>query len=244
MFVENPSASLEPRWWSLFLPGTGPKTRHRKDSAMQVQYYEPITRVNVPNIHVLPMLLQMRCYGQSACGALHLEVNHASSPHDREDPICRSRFHKALLVDVEETPRLPYRKGLLKLEGKFRGRPRVGYKCDLDIIDIFALLEFNLGVLENSERPLYPKITFSPIVFGSNCRPKLPYNDSEQLKHFLQVVRKVLLSSEPQIDCTSISQTTLQILEWLGVISEVSDPLYKVTMLPQQFETIFGVKLP
>ena len=216
-----------------------------------VQYYVPFWshEAAVGNLHLVPLLLHMRWYGQPSGSDVHLCVSHLESKRYGANKVL-SKFHKVLWDDVEDSEKSPCRKARLRLEGKLNGE------------DIFAILEFDMNSPGTTSR-----ITFSPVPFGLNGKPRLPYRDDKQFALFLQITRIVLdapggmvwndkiLAKEvhkrisvPEWEFyDSNASFFLGELEKLRVIRRIDNVRYsyeKSFATGLQFEEIFGVKLP
>jgi len=209
-------------------------------------YYVTLADARISNPQVVPFLLLARWYGQQVGSDMHLAVSHRETA-DQHSNIVGTKFHKILLDDVDDSERSPFRKARLRLEGK-------------DEVEngIFGLLEWlDLDRL-NTMRSCYLKL--SPVPFGSDGRPKLPFKD-ENLEFFLKIVSIVL--KEPvgyRIDPEKLAekvQTTLSLpyyefddsKAWywlgemlkLGLVSNLSvrDRIHETTMGLHVFRQIF-----
>jgi len=166
---------------------------------------------------------------------------------DVDESLVVSVFHKALLIDVCDSPGFSYRMGTLKLDGKLEGK------------DIFALLELNMGMLTGSPNQNL-KLTLSPVPFGLNGCPKLPYNKGDEMTMFLQVVKAVLnlkRLKSPGCLVDEVRKTTrnlsfnipcaerwLSELLKLALIRKLDFEEYESIVASGQFEETFGVELP
>jgi len=152
----------------------------------------------------------------------------------------------------------PYRKVTLRLEG--RPRKDICLRPGSDLDKHFALLEFD------PFRPFQAIITLSPVPFGRNHKPELPFTGVEKL-FFLHILR-ILTRSDTSL------WTTTQLWEEMAKINEVAsintynnvaqclskmatfdlarwerlndkDPIaYMSTSAGFNFEKIFDVQLP
>lgn len=210
---------------------------------MSAPYYTPITSemgIIVLNPEVIELLLIMGWNGINPPSHKHLEIRYPSAIN----PSCNHRFatfHKVLWDDVDESKTSPFRKARLRMEGSADGTPKV-----------FGLLE-NINI--DDPKKSRPQLTFSPVPFGPDGKPILPYKGQER-EDFLRLAGDLLLGSlqgwssmriEAEINhrCSSnpIKAVMLENLRKLAVIV-VRGGIFKVTMLSEEFEEIFGVKLP
>ena len=201
-----------------------------------VKFYEKIDKyVRIDNVGVIPLMLHMRWFGQPVGRDIHLIVSHPNEARN----IASTEFHKVLWDDVDESNGAPYRKARLRLEGKQNGR------------DVYALLEFNLDrSLDGGQ------ITFSPVPFGCDGRPKLPktfrlefaaaaFSLSGSWKGgALETAIRVFLGSQPVMNDAIITLLQVGIIECKQDLGHYSNCVYQTTMIAPHFEEIFGVKLP
>ncbi len=129
-----------------------------------VDWYAPITEpVLIRNMDMVPFLLQATWLGQGVKSDLQIEV--VTPRKDCGD--LHVKFHTVFFDEMEKSP---CRRGRLRLEG-----------CH-DNQDIFALLHIDVDQHTNKE------ITFSPVPFGPNGKPKVPYKN-ERLTRFLDAAK-------------------------------------------------------
>jgi len=215
-----------------------------------VQFYVPITScVSVVNPQVIPFLLQMRWFGQRAGSEIHLEVSHPRSD-GRHELVERTKFHKLLWDDVDDSEGAAFRMGRLRLEGNRENKK------------VFAIVWLNI------DRPdLLCSIIFSPVPFGPDGKAILPYT-GDKLEMFFQVARLVLFGGLRTI-WTDESLTrelhihkTMNIPEhefdssnawfWLGELEKIAlvkccageKRSYASVMTSSRFQEVFGIELP
>jgi len=216
---------------------------------MGVTYYHKIRIAggsSIVNPEVIDLLLLMRWHGEKPSYKKHLEVIYPSVV----SPSCnhrKARFWKITCDDIDDSDSAPFRRARLRMEGSADGVP-----------EVYALLEnVNIDNVNDGNST----ITFAPVPFGAGGKPLLPYKDKE-LSDFLTVAREVLLGSDwnPEKLFTEIKRIShlfvtektraswavwfLEQFDYLGVTKRDGDNTHWVIMAPQEFENIFGVKLP
>lgn len=142
-----------------------------------------------------------------------------------------------------------FRKATLMLRGK-DGAAR-------DHKSVFVMLDMDLS----NQRVVRAK--FSPVEFGDNGKPVLPYK-GDDLAIFLRVVRALTLYPEKIIDVDGLVKEVKPLLldmghhidfwditasywfgetDKLGITREAESNQHTIVMLPQEVEHIFGVSL-
>ncbi len=211
-----------------------------------MKFYEPVGPVGPVGISNLEAITQfhlpLRWKGLPVSKKLHLGVSYSETIPDGSNN-WRGDFKVYGLV-FDDSERSPFKKATLWLEGK----------CAASDKDVFAIL-----VLDLNDDPNHGKeITFSPVRFGIDCKPKLPLSGKE-LSLFLQVAKVILLSGELYWYDRSLAHAMqlspdcrlheyhaswfLERMNELAIVSSLGNS-YKTMMIPQEFERIFGVKLP
>jgi len=214
---------------------------------MKIGYYTWYKPANMKNPEVVSFLMQKRWYSDPAASKFHLIVEHFQ---EGTEFAIRTTYSKLLLRDVDDSTSFPFRRGKLSLGGKLN-----------DGQDIFALLEINIDTYVGG------CIMFSPVPFGDDSKPKLPYKGHE-LEKFLLATNMILAASEemPTLwDLENLAhcvrdknnlredqftsqdgEAALQGMQRLGLISlggGAGTVFFKGAMTAQKFTEIFGVKL-
>ena len=213
---------------------------------MKISYYINHKPANARNAHVVPILLLDRWYGVPSPSKIHFEIEHYQKGSEFR---IATAYSKLLLCHIDEARRSPYRMGRLSLEGK-----------SPDGSDLFALWDVNLDSLVGGT------IFFSPVPFRPDGKPKLPY-EGEELKKFLLVVKYLLCDYAAGTACPdnldglvltvqaamrlnedqftySNAVSMLHKMLGAGIVEGEWQGQLKTTMTSQDFERIFGVKLP
>lgn len=202
-----------------------------------IEYYEPIcSGVKVENFHDLLLLIGMRLRRQSTPPGISLTVVYPEN--NEKNAYVRDTAFRVYGFFIDDSETSPFPKLTLWLDGKCRGNP------------LFGLLTMDLL------HPTYGKqITLSPVPFGMDCKPKLPF-EGKELETFLSVARIILLGGPLWTQSLLASKSSFSIFgdvtaaafflnqsERLGLTQFIHGAGYKVLMLPQWFEEVFGKKL-
>ncbi len=221
-----------------------------------IWYYEPIdgARVSVWNPYFIMQLFGDACYGRKVPSMLHLQIMHPRMRGVVCADTVTSGFHSLLFMSFDASTRDPFRMGTLGLAGNsYDGKP------------IFALLKLNMGILVDANAHKKFELTLSPVPFGPNGCPTLPFEDN-RLRMFL-LAAKVALGpgnkkfrewdafgkeicrvsgySETEFRKSAIVELRSQFIK-MGLIQQENDPhcqTYEPLVTLPQFEQIFGVKL-
>lgn len=208
-------------------------------SVRKIRYYEPINDcVGVRNPNMVPYLLESFWFGSNIREDLLLEVIYPEWTGEKEMTV-NTKGERFMVTGcfIEDGERISRRKVRLWLSGTIDGAK------------IFALADFVLN------RPdLSWILTFSPVPFGSDGKPKLPYS-AKELPNILRLMRVVLSGNrwdlgsfakamEPEVFMVEQIGHILAIANGLGLTQHETAFSYKVVMTPSKFETVFGVKLP
>ena len=184
------------------------------------------------------LLLHMRCFGQAVASEVHLRVDCSFTGTSSS-----FTFHKVCGMVFDDSPTAPFKKATVSLEGR-RGQETV-----------YAVIELDLA-----DRSRGLNIMISPIPFGDDFKPRLPFPEASW-PLFLQVA-KIVLSGEEWTNA-SLKDAMLLAMPASSVRSAELNfgPIMMcnrmgltrsngvnggcvVFMTPEGFENIFGVKLP
>lgn len=210
-----------------------------------MQYYTPLTCVSIHNPADIALNLHMRIRCQPIGKDVQVIVFFAEDNSKRSN--CFTRQFRVSGIFFENSP---YQKATLWLESE----------------NLYAIVELDLADLGIAECRVAPgkSITLSPIPFGKNGKPKLPYK-GEDLAMFLRVIRVLSLYPSQFIFGEQLRQDMIPILlsadrhydfweataaHWLsetdklGITCDLGDRGRKILMLPQELENVFDIKLP
>ena len=213
-----------------------------------IEYYVPMSfGITIKNADVIPLLIHMRWYQQATAARVHLRLYHPRYA-DIHDNLIESSYHKVLWDDVNDSEQFSHPIARLRLEGGTRHAAGCENLC--------ALLEVDLTNLRYGK-----SITFSPVPFGVNGKPMLPFV-GEELVQFLYAVKVVLgygedISWHGKAILTELERVHVspdKILKFYNTFYEVMEKLdfmeksecdrFVITRTVGEFEEIFSVKLP
>jgi len=183
-------------------------------------YYNRIDHgVSAEGLGDVPLLFGMIWRHEKPSSGIQLKVNHPDGIGMA--PVLQSTYYKVLCEFLDCSSW----EARLRLEGKLKGS------------DCFAILEVRLA----KPAPYAYAVTLSPLPFGRDGRPVLPYK-GEELSRFLRIVK--IAFANPRTFNTSDTPTSVDLLDKLGLIKREDERTFEPNMTPRRFEEVFGVKLP
>ncbi len=213
-----------------------------------IEYYVPISfGITIKNADVIPLLIHMRWYQQATAARVHLRLHHPRYT-DTPDNFIESSYHRVLWDDANDSEQFSHPIARLRLEGGTRHAAGCKNLC--------ALLELDLN-----DRRYGKSIIFSPVPFGVNGKPMLPFC-GEELVQFLYAAKMVLGSGKnviwkgtvllEQLKRASVAEdkilkfynTFYEVMGKLDFMDEPEEDSWIITRTVREFEQIFGVKLP